>query len=113
MGRADFAFSPDGTAVGRDVGDTAEQFYDFTGDEVAVPADQKHLEWYVDAGSPRAGGSPPGLREVADWQSSSWIVDPRTGRKTEVRGQQLIAWVGDSRSSPGTSRPRTSTRTGS
>lgn len=95
--RQDFALSPDGRHVwaGNPMGAIGKQFYDRTGAEVDVPADQKHLQWYVDAWQSPSGRLVAGDFAGEKWKTSSWVIDARTGQKTEVRGQQLLAWVGD------------------
>ncbi|MEU9355889.1 WD40 repeat domain-containing protein [Streptomyces griseoloalbus] len=94
--RQDFAFSADGRLVwaGR-VSDTVDlDWFDLAGDAVAPPAREAHRIWHVDAGL-----SPDGRRLAGDFaggmtKTSSWILEPRTGRKvTEVHGQQLLAWA--------------------
>jgi hypothetical protein len=94
--RQDFAFNADGRFVwaGR-VGDgLAPIFFDLDGDAVVPPAREAHLVWHVDAGL-----SPDGQRLAGDFagktrKTSSWILDPRTGKQTaEIRGQQLLAWA--------------------
>ncbi|MFF4059497.1 WD40 repeat domain-containing protein [Streptomyces sp. NPDC001668] len=96
--RQDFALSDDGRYVweGRPM-EPGYAFYDLTGKEVPVPAGYKYLSWSVDAGM-----SPDGKLVVGDfagkrWKTSSYVVDATTGEKTEVRGQQLLAWVGNRR----------------
>ncbi|MXM63091.1 WD40 repeat domain-containing protein [Streptomyces sp. HUCO-GS316] len=95
--RQDFALSDDGRHVwcGNPMGDIGKQFYDLTGREVAVPAKDKHLQWYVDAGKSPSGRLVAGDFAGEKWKTSSWVLDARTGRRTEVRGQQLLAWVGE------------------
>lgn len=95
--RQDFALSPDGRHVwaGNPMGDIGKQFYDLTGAEVEVPADQKHLDWFVDAWQSPSGRLVAGGFAGEKWKTSSWVVDARTGRRTEVRGQQLLAWAGE------------------
>ncbi|MGW6912070.1 WD40 repeat domain-containing protein [Streptomyces sp. NPDC054940] len=97
--RQDFALSPDGRHVwaGNPMGDIGKQFYDLTGAEVAVPEDQKYLDWFVDAGQSPSGKFVAGSFAGEKWKTSSWVFDARTGKKTEVRGQQLLAWVGDTK----------------
>ncbi|MFF4310364.1 WD40 repeat domain-containing protein [Streptomyces sp. NPDC001507] len=92
--RQDFALSRSGQYVWS--GLTSEpgvQFYDLHGHEVPVPADERYLNWFV-----QAGLSPDGKRAAGDFagrtmKTSSWITDLGTGRKTEVHGQQLLAWA--------------------
>ncbi|MGF0172439.1 WD40 repeat domain-containing protein [Streptomyces sp. Marseille-Q5077] len=95
--RQDFALSPDGRHVwaGNPMGEVGKQFYDLKGAEVAVPANQKYLQWYVDAWQSPSGNLVAGDFAGKKWKTSSWVIDARFGRKTEVRGQQLLAWVGD------------------
>ncbi|MEU9241894.1 hypothetical protein [Streptomyces shenzhenensis] len=96
--RQDFALSRSGQYVW--TGLTSEpgmQFYDRHGDEVPAPAGERNITWYVEARL-----SPDGKRVAGDFagrtmKTSSWITDLRTGKKTEVHGQQLLAWA-DNRS---------------
>ncbi|WP_406489337.1 WD40 repeat domain-containing protein [Streptomyces phaeochromogenes] len=97
--RQDFAFSNDAKLVYS--GLTMEpnvQYYDFEGKEVATPANEKYLNWYVDAGlSPdgklAAGDSAGGAKTTA-----SEINDPYTGKRLhKIPGQQLLAWVDNKR----------------
>ncbi|MDH6216158.1 WD40 repeat domain-containing protein [Streptomyces pseudovenezuelae] len=98
-GRQDFALSPDGKYVwaGNPMGSIGKEFYDLSGKEVAVPANQKYLDWFVDAGTSPSGKLVAGDFAGEKWKTSSWIIDARTGTKTEVHGQQLLAWVGNTR----------------
>lgn len=95
--RQDFALTDDGRHVwaGHPMGDIGKQFYDFTGKEVPAPAGEKHLEWSVDAGKSPSGKLVAGGFAGKKWKTSSYVLDAATGAKTEVRGQQLLAWVGD------------------
>ncbi|MEV7978007.1 WD40 repeat domain-containing protein [Streptomyces sp. NPDC086519] len=94
--RQDFAPSRFGQYVW--AGLTSEpgmQFYDRHGYEVPAPAGERNLKWYVEAGL-----SPDGKRVAGDFagrtmKTSSWITDLGTGKKTEVHGQQLLAWAGN------------------
>lgn len=97
--RQDFALSPDGKYVwaGNPMGSIGKEFYDLSGKKVAVPADQKYLDWFVDAGMSPSGKLVAGDFAGKKWKTSSWLVDARTGTKTEVHGQQLLAWVGNTR----------------
>ncbi|WP_328637666.1 WD40 repeat domain-containing protein [Streptomyces canus] len=95
--RQDFALTDDGRYVwaGNPMGDIGKEFWDLKGAKVPTPAQDRYLEWFVDAGK-----SPSGMLVAGDfagkkWKTSSWIVDAATGEKTEVRGQQLLAWVGN------------------
>ncbi|MCX4761109.1 WD40 repeat domain-containing protein [Streptomyces sp. NBC_01275] len=96
--RQDFAFSRDGGLVWSGLpSEPGYQYYDLKGRQVDAPADGKHVQWYVDAGF-----SPDGTKLAGDfagkkYKTSSWIVDPRTGKNlTETHGQQLLAWADDS-----------------
>ncbi|MFD3621904.1 WD40 repeat domain-containing protein [Streptomyces sp. NPDC058676] len=95
--RQDFALSGDGRHVwaGNPMGDIGKQFYDLSGKEVPVPANDKYLEWYVDAGKSPDGRLVAGDFAGQKWKTSSWVLDAATGTKTEVHGQQLLAWVGN------------------
>ncbi|GAA4012410.1 WD40 repeat domain-containing protein [Streptomyces plumbiresistens] len=95
--RQDFALTDDGRHVwsGHPMGDIGKQFYDFTGKEVPAPAGDKHLSWYVDAGKSPDGRLVAGDFAGEKWKTSSWVLDATTGKKTEVHGQQLLAWVGN------------------
>ncbi|GCB50385.1 WD40 repeat domain-containing protein [Streptomyces sp. NL15-2K] len=100
--REDFAFSRDGQRVySRIVSsrDGTQQFYDLAGNEVAAPANERHLRWDVDARlSPDGRIAAVGLGTEAKDRSWSSIVNPTTGKEiTEVRGAQLLAWVDDKR----------------
>ncbi|MDQ1030245.1 hypothetical protein QF035_007827 [Streptomyces umbrinus] len=97
--RQDFAFSNDAKLVYS--GLTTEpnvQYYDFEGKEVATPANEKYLHWYVDArlspdGKLAAGDFAGGIKTTA-----SEINDPYTGKRLhKIPGQQLLAWVDNKR----------------
>ncbi|WP_406434473.1 WD40 repeat domain-containing protein [Streptomyces sp. NBC_00631] len=96
--RQDFAPSRSGQYVWAGLtGEPGIQFYDLHGHQVPAPAGERNLKWYVEAGL-----SPDGERVAGDFagrtmKTSSWITDIGTGRKTEVHGQQLLAWA-DNRS---------------
>ncbi len=97
--RQDFAFSADGKLVYSGLmTEPHEQFYDFEGNEVAKPANEKHLHWGVEArlspdGKLAAGDFAGGAKTTA-----SAINDPHTGKRVhKVRGQQLLAWVDNKR----------------
>ncbi|MFE9437550.1 WD40 repeat domain-containing protein [Streptomyces sp. NPDC006602] len=96
--RQDFALTGDGRHVwsGSPMGDIGKQFYDLSGAEVDAPANDRYLEWYVDAGKSPDGRLVAGDFAGEKWKTSSWVVDAATGSKTEVHGQQLLAWVGNS-----------------
>ncbi|MET7475829.1 WD40 repeat domain-containing protein [Streptomyces sp. NPDC005648] len=97
--RQDFALTDDGRHVwaGNPEGDIGKQFWDFTGKEVSAPVGDKYLEWFVDAGKSPSGGLVAGDFAGKGWKTSSWLVDAMSGAKTEVRGQQLLAWADESR----------------
>ncbi|MGW4198514.1 WD40 repeat domain-containing protein [Streptomyces sp. NPDC005004] len=95
--RQDFAFSRDGRFVwsGADT-PSGHQYFDRQGNEVEAPSGEGQVDWFV-----AAGLSPDGKRVAGDFagermKTSSWILDPRTGRHiTEVHGQQLLSWADD------------------
>ncbi|MER5197906.1 WD40 repeat domain-containing protein [Streptomyces sp. NPDC002755] len=96
--RQDFAFSRDGSRIWSGLpSEPGYQFYDRQGGKAGPPAGEKYLSWFVDAGL-----SPDGRKLAGDfagekYKTSSWIVDPRTGKNlVETRGQQLLAWADDS-----------------
>ncbi|GAB7107577.1 hypothetical protein JCM4814A_58910 [Streptomyces phaeofaciens JCM 4814] len=96
--RQDFAFSRDGSRVWAGTPmQPGYEYYSRQGDPVEPPAGEKYAQWYVDAGL-----SPDGKRLAGDfagkkYKTSSWILDPRTGKPlTETHGQQLLAWADDS-----------------
>jgi hypothetical protein len=95
--RQDFALTDDGRHIwsGNPMGDIGKEFWDLDGDKVPTPAADKHLEWFVDAGRSPNGKLVAGDFAGKKWKTSSYVVDAMTGEKTEVRGQQLLAWVGD------------------
>ncbi|MEV5959670.1 WD40 repeat domain-containing protein [Streptomyces sp. NPDC051987] len=94
--RQDFAPSRSGQYVWTGLtGEPGTRFYDLHGRQVPAPAGERYLNWFV-----QAGLSPDGRRVAGDFagktmKTSSWITDTRTGRKTEVHGQQLLAWADD------------------
>ncbi|MDH6583829.1 hypothetical protein M2164_006515 [Streptomyces sp. SAI-208] len=94
--RQDFALTADGRYVWE--GSPMEPgyvFYDLSGRKVPVPAGEKYLSWFVDAGRSPDGRLVAGDFAGRKWKTSSWVLDAGTGEKTEVRGQQLLAWVGN------------------
>ncbi|WP_344601148.1 WD40 repeat domain-containing protein [Streptomyces glaucus] len=100
--RQDFSFSRDGRLVySQVVGDRdgLQQFHDLTGDEVAAPANERHLRSDVGARlSPDGRLAALGLTAEAEDRSWSSIRDPRTGEEiTRVRGAHLLAWADDRR----------------
>ncbi|MEU4085299.1 WD40 repeat domain-containing protein [Streptomyces aureus] len=95
--RQDFAFSRDGKTVwGGQLSKPYMRFYDASGHPVAAPAGEKYRDWFVEAGL-----SPDGTRLAGDfagekWHTSSWLLDPHTGKHlAEIHGQQLLAWADD------------------
>ncbi|MGW2724940.1 WD40 repeat domain-containing protein [Streptomyces sp. NPDC001492] len=97
--RQDFALTDDGRYVwaGNPDGEIGKEFWELTGKKVSVPPGYKYLEWYVDAGMSPNGKLVAGDFAGEGWKTASWIVDAYTGKKTKVRGQQLLAWVGNNR----------------
>ncbi|MEU6193563.1 WD40 repeat domain-containing protein [Streptomyces sp. NPDC047061] len=95
--RQDFAFSRSGRYIWTGLtSDPGLQFYDRRGYEVPTPADERERDWFVEAGP-----SPDGKRVAGDFagasmKSSSWVFDVATGKRTEVHGQQLLAWADNS-----------------
>ncbi|GAA3792705.1 hypothetical protein GCM10022403_028360 [Streptomyces coacervatus] len=95
--RQDFAFSHDGRHVwaGNPMGDIGKQFYEPSGAEISVPANEKYVDWFVDAYKSPSGRLVAGDFAGKKWETSSYVIDAVTGAKTEVHGQQLLAWVGE------------------
>ncbi|NUP36532.1 MAG: WD40 repeat domain-containing protein [Streptomyces sp.] len=95
--RQDFSLTDDGRHVwaGNPSGKIGKEFWDLKGNAVSAPAGDAYLEWFVDAGKSPNGRLVAGDFAGVKWKTSSWLVDAMTGRRTEVRGQQLLAWVGD------------------
>ncbi|WP_329598918.1 WD40 repeat domain-containing protein [Streptomyces pseudovenezuelae] len=94
--RQDFALTADGRYVWE--GSPMEPgyvFHDLAGKKVPAPAGEKYLAWFVDAGRSPDGRLVAGDFAGKKWKTSSWVLDAMTGAKTEVRGQQLLAWVGN------------------
>jgi hypothetical protein len=97
--RQDFAFSRDGSLVWSGLpSEPGKKFYDVRGKAVAPPARERHRDWFVEAGVSPDGALVAGQFAGKKWKTSSWVLDSRTGgTRTEVHGQQLLAWVdGDS-----------------
>jgi hypothetical protein len=97
--RQDFAFSQDGKLVYSGLtSEPHEQYYDFEGKEVARPANEKYLHWFVEArlspdGKLAAGDFAGGAKTTA-----SEINDPYTGERLhKIPGQQLLAWADNKR----------------
>jgi len=96
--RQDFALTDDGRHVWE--GSPTEPgyaFHDLRGNKVPAPKGDKYLSWFVDAGKSPSGKLVAGDFAGKKWTTSSYVVDALTGAKTEVRGQQLLAWVGNSK----------------
>ncbi|WP_340381419.1 WD40 repeat domain-containing protein [Streptomyces sp. SS7] len=95
--RQDFAFSRDGSLIWSGMPmEPGYQYYDRDGTAVDPPADATYLRWYVEAGLSPDGSLLAGDFAGRKYRTSSWILDPRTGRRiTETHGQQLLAWAGD------------------
>ncbi|MER7401449.1 WD40 repeat domain-containing protein [Streptomyces sp. NPDC000070] len=97
--RQDFGFSRDGSLVWAGLpSEPGKRYYDVSGKEVAPPARERYRDWPVKAGVSPDGALVAGQFAGKKWKTSSLVLDSRTGKtRTEVRGQQLLAWVdGDS-----------------
>ncbi|MFE3037137.1 WD40 repeat domain-containing protein [Streptomyces canus] len=94
--RQDFALTDDGRHVweGRPM-EPGYVFYDLSGKEVPVPTGYRYLSWSVEAGRSPDGKLVAGDFAGKKWKTSSYVRDAETGANTEVRGQQLLAWVGN------------------
>ncbi|MEU6557227.1 hypothetical protein ABZ915_44430 [Streptomyces sp. NPDC046915] len=93
--RADLEFSHDGKLLWEPIPmKSGSVYHSFDGTKVATPADEAHVDPWVDAGlSPDgklvAGGFAGKGKEIA-----SAVDDPATGKRiTKVPGQQLLAWA--------------------
>lgn len=95
--RQDFALTRDGRYVwaGNPMGNIGKQFWDLTGAAKPVPENEKYLDWSVDALNSPSGRLVAGGFAGEKWHTSSYVVDAATGRKTEIHGQQLLAWIDD------------------
>ncbi|MEU0023875.1 WD40 repeat domain-containing protein [Streptomyces sp. NPDC006335] len=95
--RQDFALTDDGRHIwaGNPMQDIGKEFWDLKGVKAPTPANDKHSEWFVVAGKSPNGKLVAGDFAGGKWKTSSWVRDAMTGARTEVRGQQLLAWVGD------------------
>ncbi len=92
--RQDFGFTHDGRLVWSGMPtEPGKKFYDFTGREVPAPALERHRDWFVDAGVSPDGQLVAGQFAGRKWKTSSFVLDARTGKQREVRGQQLLAWA--------------------
>ncbi|MFD9392805.1 WD40 repeat domain-containing protein [Streptomyces sp. NPDC060000] len=96
--RQDFAFSRDGSRIWSGMpAEPGHQFYDRKGRKVEAPEGEKYLTWFVDAGLSPDGSELAGGFAGKKYKTSSWIVDPRTGKNlVETHGQQLLAWADNS-----------------
>ncbi|MEU9581160.1 WD40 repeat domain-containing protein [Streptomyces chilikensis] len=94
--RQDFEFTHDGKAVRAGlVSDARSEFHDLDGLPIGPPEGEAHWEWSVEAGRSPDGSRMAGPFAGRTRETSSWILDARTGKKVaEVPGQQLLAWAG-------------------
>jgi len=95
--RQDFAFCRDGKTVwSGQLSKPYTRFYDASGRKASAPEGERYRDWSVEAGLSSDGTRLAGEFAGKRGYTSSWILDPRTGRHmTEVRGQRLLAWVDD------------------
>ncbi|MFI8892899.1 WD40 repeat domain-containing protein [Streptomyces paradoxus] len=94
--RQDFAFTRDGRLAWSGMPtEPGKKFYDLTGKEVQAPALERYRDWFVEAGLSPDGQLVAGQFAGRKWKTSSFVLDARTGKQREVRGQQLLAWVDD------------------
>ncbi|MFJ9248674.1 WD40 repeat domain-containing protein [Streptomyces sp. NPDC101776] len=95
--RQDFSLSRDGRYVwaGNPMGDIGKQFWDLTGAAMPVPDNEKYLDWSVEALDSPSGKLVAGAFAGKKWHTSSYVIDSATGARTEIRGQQLLAWADD------------------
>ncbi|MFJ8136480.1 WD40 repeat domain-containing protein [Streptomyces sp. NPDC096013] len=96
--RQDFAFTSDGRHVWAGIlsDDVNKLFYDSTGAEVPAPEDgSTYLVWYITAGLSPDGKHVAGDFAGQTWTTSSYVIDSATGEKTEIHGQELLAWADD------------------
>ncbi|WP_416962609.1 WD40 repeat domain-containing protein [Streptomyces sp. Agncl-13] len=95
--RQDFSLTRDGKYIwaGSPMGNIGKQFWDLTGAAMPVPGNQKYLDWSVEALDSPSGNLVAGGFAGKKWHTSSYVVDATTGKKTEIRGQQLLAWADD------------------
>ncbi|MER5836886.1 WD40 repeat domain-containing protein [Streptomyces sp. NPDC002130] len=92
--RQDFAFTRDGRLVWSGMPtEPGKRFYDFTGREVPAPRLERYRDWFVEAGVSPDGQLVAGTFAGRKWKTSSLVLDARTGKQREVRGQQLLAWA--------------------
>jgi hypothetical protein len=94
--RQDFEFTHDGKAVRAGlVSDARSEFHDLDGLPIDPPVGEAHWEWSVEAGRSPDGSRMAGPFAGETRETSSWILDARSGKKVaEVPGQQLLAWAG-------------------
>ncbi|GAA2553033.1 hypothetical protein GCM10010423_62270 [Streptomyces levis] len=93
--RQDFAFTRDGRLVWSGMpSEPRLKFYDFTGKDVPGPTPDRYRDWSVEAGVSPDGRLVAGPFAGRKWKTSSFVLDARTGKQQEVRGQQLLAWAG-------------------
>ncbi|CBG74010.1 MULTISPECIES: hypothetical protein [Streptomyces] len=97
--RQDFSFSGDGTLVRSGLAvEPHDQYYDFQGNKVAKPANEKYLTWSVQARLSPDGKLAAGRFAGGARTTGSEIIDPYTGKRLhKVRGQQLLTWVDNER----------------
>ncbi|MFF7738432.1 WD40 repeat domain-containing protein [Streptomyces sp. NPDC007984] len=92
--RQDFSFTRDGRLAWSGMPtEPGEKFYDLTGGEVAAPALERYRDWSVEAGVSPDGQLVAGQFAGQKWKTSSFVIDARSGKRREVRGQQLLAWA--------------------
>ncbi|MZD08646.1 WD40 repeat domain-containing protein, partial [Streptomyces sp. SID5785] len=98
--RQDFEFSATGRLVHAGVmtGGVPEQYFDLKGRKAPVPAAERHVQWYV-----QAGLSPDGKHVAGDFagrgkEIAVAVNDARTGERVEkLPAQQLVAWADNKR----------------
>ncbi len=97
--REDFAFGDSGEFVYSGLmSQPGVQYYDFSGKETDPPANEKHLQPYVEARLSPNGKLAAGDFMGKRWETSSAVNDPATGKLLhEIHGQQLLAWADDRR----------------
>ncbi|MFE1952397.1 WD40 repeat domain-containing protein [Streptomyces sp. NPDC059524] len=98
--RQDFSFNPTGRLVHAGVmtGGVPEQYFDLKGRKAPVPPEERHAQWYV-----QAGISPSGKLVAGDFagrgkEIAVAVNDARTGKQVaKLPAQQLLAWADDKR----------------
>ncbi|MER5481029.1 WD40 repeat domain-containing protein [Streptomyces sp. NPDC002734] len=94
--RQDFEYTQDGRAVRSGLTSRPGRvFHDLRGRSIDPPPGEVDWEPSVEAGVSPDGRLMAGPFAGKRLGTSSWILDTRTGRKTEVPGQQLLAWAGN------------------